>query len=155
MTHEILRTVRLTLRPARSDDAPAIFENYAADPEVTRYLQWQPQHDVEGVRAFLSACELKRDAGTELSWVIAETPLGAAIGMITLHLEFSVTQFVSSALAAGVSVRPDQRWKIGFKVSMGLLVTRYGSARPSLRRQVPGTALSTEVRCWIAIAHLL
>jgi ribosomal-protein-alanine N-acetyltransferase len=99
MTHEVLRTERLTLRPARSDDAQAVFDNYAADPEVTRYLQWRPQADVEGVRAFLSACQLRSDAGTERSWVIAETPLGAAIGMITLRLESSVRAQIGYVLA--------------------------------------------------------
>jgi RimJ/RimL family protein N-acetyltransferase len=99
MTHDILRTERLTLRPSRSDDAQAVFDHYAADPEVTRYLQWRPQPDVEGVRAFLSACELKAFAGTEFSWVIAEAPLGAALGMISLRLESSVRAQIGYVLA--------------------------------------------------------
>ncbi len=99
MTHEVLRTERLTLRPAASADAQAVFDNYAADLEVTRFLQWQPQAAVENVRAFLTACELKADAGTELSWVIAETPLGAAIGMITLRPESLVRAQVGYVLA--------------------------------------------------------
>jgi RimJ/RimL family protein N-acetyltransferase len=99
MTHQALRTERLSLRPARTDDAQAIFDNYAADPEVTRYLQWRPQTDVESVRAFLNACQLSGDAGSELSWVIAETPLGAAIGMITMRLEPSVRAQIGYVLA--------------------------------------------------------
>ncbi len=76
MTHQELRSERLTLRPAKSADAQPVFDNYAADPEVTRYLQWRPQAAVESVRAFLTECEVKGKACTELSWVIAETPLG-------------------------------------------------------------------------------
>jgi RimJ/RimL family protein N-acetyltransferase len=97
--HEVLQTERLTLRPARSADAQAIFDNYAADAEVTRYLQWRPQADVEGVRAFLQACESKGDAGTELSWVLAEAPRGAALGMITLRLESAVRAQLGYVLA--------------------------------------------------------
>ena len=41
-TQEI-RTQRLTLRPFRTDDAPAMFTNWASDPEVTKYLTW-PTH---------------------------------------------------------------------------------------------------------------
>lgn len=56
--HEIITTPRLVLRPARLDDAPAVFERYAADPEVTRFLQWRPQPNVEAVRGFLQRCEV-------------------------------------------------------------------------------------------------
>lgn len=38
-----LRTQRLTLRPPTLADARAIFETWAGDPEVTRYMGW-PRH---------------------------------------------------------------------------------------------------------------
>ena len=98
-TAGILSTERLTLRPARSDDAQAIFDGYAADPEVTRYLQWKPQRYLDDVRAFLGQCEARRAAGTELSWVISETPLGAAIGMISLGLESATRAQLGYVLA--------------------------------------------------------
>ena len=40
---QILTTARLTLRPFTADDAPAMFANWASDPEVTKYLMW-PTH---------------------------------------------------------------------------------------------------------------
>jgi ribosomal-protein-alanine N-acetyltransferase len=94
-----MSTERVTLRPARRDDAQAIFDNYAADPEVTRYLQWRPQRDVDSVRAFLSQCEALGAAGTELSWVISETPLGEAVGMIALRLKSAIKAELGYVLA--------------------------------------------------------
>ena len=119
LTHDGLRTERLTLRPAHSDDAQAVLENYAGDAEVTRYLQWRPQVDVENVRAFLSNCRRLSDAGAELSWVLAETPLGAAIGMITLRLASPIRAQIGYVLA-----RP--HWGRGYMPEAARAVIAYG-----------------------------
>jgi len=42
---ETLRTGRLVLRRARLDDAQAVFDAYASDPEVTRYMTWTAAKD--------------------------------------------------------------------------------------------------------------
>jgi len=47
-----LVTVRMLLRPLRSDDASAVF-NYAHDPEVTRYTQWDAHRTIEDSRRFI------------------------------------------------------------------------------------------------------
>ena len=119
MTHEGLRTERLSLRPARSDDAQAVFDNYAADPEVTRYLQWRPQASLESVRTFLSACQQLGEAGKEFSWVIAETPLGAAVGMITLRLESAARTQIGYVLAR-------RYWGRGYMPEAARAVIAYG-----------------------------
>lgn len=48
-----LTTERLTLRPPRLDDAEALFERYASDPEVTRFMTWPTHRSVEETIAFL------------------------------------------------------------------------------------------------------
>ena len=40
-----LETPRLILRPFTMDDAPAMYKNWASDPEVTKFLTWQPHRD--------------------------------------------------------------------------------------------------------------
>ena len=57
-----IETARLTLRQPGIDDALAMFERYASDPEVTRFLGWPRHRMVEDTRAFLrfSAEEWKR-----------------------------------------------------------------------------------------------
>ena len=44
---QVLSTERLTLRPFTLADAPAMFRNWASDPEVTKYLTWPTHPDVE------------------------------------------------------------------------------------------------------------
>lgn len=40
-----LHTERLTLRPFELEDAQAMFDGWASDPEVTKYLTW-PTHSI-------------------------------------------------------------------------------------------------------------
>ena len=42
-----LETERLILRKLNENDAQAIFDNWASDPEVTRYLTWLPHASVD------------------------------------------------------------------------------------------------------------
>jgi ribosomal-protein-alanine N-acetyltransferase len=53
----IIETPRLSLRPPARADAPAIFETYAQDPLVTRYLIWRPHASISETWAFLRRCE--------------------------------------------------------------------------------------------------
>lgn len=48
-----IETDRLLLRKLTSDDANAIFENWASDPEVTRYLTWNPHKNIEVTKNIL------------------------------------------------------------------------------------------------------
>lgn len=42
-----LETQRLILRPLRSEDAQAVFDNWASDPEVTKFLTWPTHQSVD------------------------------------------------------------------------------------------------------------
>jgi ribosomal-protein-alanine N-acetyltransferase len=55
-------TQRLTLSAPTPDDAESIFERYASDREVTRYLGWPQHRSIADTRAFLefSALEWER-----------------------------------------------------------------------------------------------
>ena len=48
-----IETERLTLRPFRPEDAGAMFENWAGDARVTRYLTWEPHESREATRRLL------------------------------------------------------------------------------------------------------
>ena len=57
VTHQgtqVLTTARLTLRPFTMDDAPAMFTNWACDPEVTKFLTWPTHTSVEVSEAVLA-----------------------------------------------------------------------------------------------------
>jgi ribosomal-protein-alanine N-acetyltransferase len=52
-----ISTPRLVLSRPASTDADAIFERYAGDPEVTRFLSWPRHQSVDDTRGFLSFSE--------------------------------------------------------------------------------------------------
>src|SRR5262245_18813976 len=54
---ERIETQRLVLRRRRAADAAAIFERYAADRDVTRYLGWRRHEAIDATRAFLEVSE--------------------------------------------------------------------------------------------------
>jgi len=49
-----LETARLRLRQLRAEDARRIFECWASDAEVTRFLTWEPHGSVEVTREILN-----------------------------------------------------------------------------------------------------
>lgn len=49
-----LETKRLVLRPFVIEDAPAMYQNWANDPQVTRFLTWTPHENVEETKRILS-----------------------------------------------------------------------------------------------------
>jgi ribosomal-protein-alanine N-acetyltransferase len=75
-------TDRLLLRQPRLADANAIFQNYAADPEVTRYLTWRTCLDRSEVCVFLQSSLAKWDSGEAFSWAITQRGEDRVIGMI-------------------------------------------------------------------------
>jgi [ribosomal protein S5]-alanine N-acetyltransferase len=92
-----LETARLLLRPPVPEDARTIFERYASDPEVTRYLGWPRHTSVDDTEAFVDFSESEwarwpagpllvfaRDTGRLLgsSGVVMETPQCAATGYV-------------------------------------------------------------------------
>ena len=49
-----LTTERLVLRRMTTDDCEMMFGNWANDPEVTRYLRWEPHRDWVVTMAYLN-----------------------------------------------------------------------------------------------------
>jgi len=82
-----LTTERLVVRPSRLADADAIFEEFASDPAVTRFLLWRPQTSPEGVREFLRGALERVAAGQEFHWVITRAGSERPIGSIGCALQ--------------------------------------------------------------------
>jgi RimJ/RimL family protein N-acetyltransferase len=77
-----IRTERLLLRLPRLDDAQAIFEGYAQDPEVTRYLTFKPAKSLAEDEAFLRRVIDERRAGTAFTWMLTRPPEDNPIGVL-------------------------------------------------------------------------
>ena len=79
---ETIRTDRLVLRRPVEADATAIFDGYARDPEVVRYLMWRPHANIGDTRAYLGFVQRGWDSATELVWAITRRGEDRLIGMI-------------------------------------------------------------------------
>lgn len=67
----VLQTERLRLRWPRLADAPTVFDRWATDPEVTRYLTWTPHSQVDTVTTeFLRPALHRLGRGTEFTWMV-------------------------------------------------------------------------------------
>lgn len=82
MFPESFSTTRLTLRPVQIDDAQAIFDRYAQDPEVTRFLTWRPHESLEDSRAYVEMC-LKAESSRVYMMILQSS--GQAIGALDLR----------------------------------------------------------------------
>jgi ribosomal-protein-alanine N-acetyltransferase len=84
---EYIETDHLVLRVPVLEDAGAIFRNYAQDPDVTRYLIWQPHVRIEQTQEFLLSCVSAWQADKRFPYVITEIGKEIAIGMIEVRLD--------------------------------------------------------------------
>jgi len=82
---ETIQTERLLLRKPRLDDAPVIFESYAQDPEVTRYMTWRPHKSVEETYRIVELMLQLWDEGEAYSYAITLRNSDEVIGMIAMH----------------------------------------------------------------------
>jgi RimJ/RimL family protein N-acetyltransferase len=70
---------KLVLRPPVLDDAGALYQRVARDPEVTRYLLWAPHPDVAATRRVIT--EKLNVGGDERTWAITLKNSGEVIGL--------------------------------------------------------------------------
>jgi [ribosomal protein S5]-alanine N-acetyltransferase len=75
----VLTGPRVTLRVPRLEDADAIFERIASDPEVTRYLAWSTHPDVAETRRVIT--DVFNTGGDDKSLLIELSAGGGPIGL--------------------------------------------------------------------------
>jgi ribosomal-protein-alanine N-acetyltransferase len=56
MLPDVFRTARLALRPIALEDAGPIFDGYAQDNDVTRFLTWRPHQTRDDTAAYITKC---------------------------------------------------------------------------------------------------
>ena len=104
--HHVL-TPRTSLRPPRDSDAQSIFECYASDPKVTRFVHWRRHSRIDDTKVFLalSAAEwAKWPAGPLL---IESREDGRLLGSTGLNFE-------GSDVASTGYVLAQKEWGVGF-----------------------------------------
>jgi RimJ/RimL family protein N-acetyltransferase len=78
----IIRTERLLLRFPELADAVTIFDAYARDAEVTRFLTWRPNTSLAETEEFMRGRLAEIRAGRKYSWLINADEGTRVIGMI-------------------------------------------------------------------------
>jgi [ribosomal protein S5]-alanine N-acetyltransferase len=104
---ERIETERLLLLKPTLADAEAIFERYASDPEVTRYLSWPTHRSVAMTQAFLAWSDEDWERWPAGSYLIFERESGRLLGGTGIA-------FQSPTLAVTGYVLARDAWGQGF-----------------------------------------
>lgn len=120
-------TARLAGRKPRLDDGPALFNSYASDPEVTRYLAWRAYERLEPLNAFLRECVANWEKGSgHLPWLLCLKGTDTPIGSIGVTIEGDKAVF-GYALAR-------KFWGHGFTAEALKYLVDWSLAQPSRYR---------------------
>jgi len=84
---EQIETERLLMHPPHPEDAIAIFEGWAQDTEVTRYLTWRPHDRIEQTQAFVRSCIEAWEGEIRFPYMITLKEIDQVIGMIDPRIE--------------------------------------------------------------------
>ena len=76
-----LETSRLVLRPLKMRDAGDIYA-YASDPDVARYVLWEPHKSVADTRNYIRCVRALYHRGLPASWAVTLRESGQVIGTI-------------------------------------------------------------------------
>lgn len=117
---------RLVLRRPVLADAVDIYQNYASNPRVTRYLSWPVHRSVADARAFLRGLTAALDRGEQLAWVICQREPRWLCGMIGVILR-PPAAYLGYCLA-------EQVWGRGYAAEATELVMPHVWSRPDVER---------------------
>ena len=83
-----IETHRLILRPFRIEDADDMYNNWASDPDVTKFLTWPAHSSVDTTRTLLENWISRYENGNCFNWAIEWKKTGSVIGNISVvHLD--------------------------------------------------------------------
>jgi RimJ/RimL family protein N-acetyltransferase len=77
-------TARMVLRPIEPRDAAPIFNSYAQDHEVTRFLTWRPHRNLGETDAYVAHC-LSTPPEVARTYLLVGRPDGAVRGALDLR----------------------------------------------------------------------
>ncbi len=80
---QVIETPRLLLRRAVLEDANAMYDNWASDPEVTRFLIWPTHNSVEITLKVLQSWMEGYKKDNYYQWMIVLKSIGQPIGSIS------------------------------------------------------------------------
>lgn len=106
---KIVETKRLILRPFCMEDADAVFENWASDPEATRYMSWPTHKSRADSRAYIAFAMEQYERAASCEWAITRKVDSEVIGSMGVSLKNERAKCVSSGYIIGM-----QWWRQGY-----------------------------------------
>ena len=79
-----IETERLILRRFEVSDAQDMFDNWASDPEVTKYLTWPAHSSVDVTKMLLEYWVSQYEKGDQFQWAIVWKATGRVVGSIAV-----------------------------------------------------------------------
>jgi ribosomal-protein-alanine N-acetyltransferase len=123
---ERIETERLVLRKPCLEDALAMFEGWAQDQEVTRYLTWRPHSSLEESQAVISRAISAWQNEVRFPYMIALKEINKVIGMIDPRIE---------GLKVGVGyVIGRAHWGRGYMTEATCAIIEWAFQQPSIYR---------------------
>jgi ribosomal-protein-alanine N-acetyltransferase len=119
-------TARLLARPPALDDAQVVFDAYASDPAVAKYMTWTPHRTVEETIEFLKRCERAWDEESAFSWSLWRKHDGAFVGFIEGRVR-------ANAVDIGYAVA-QRWWRQGLMSEAVTAFIEWALAQPTIYR---------------------
>jgi RimJ/RimL family protein N-acetyltransferase len=122
----IWETARLVARPATCADAEIIFDEYASDPSVAKFMTWRPHRNITETIEFLRRCERVWADGVAFPWSLWMKASGDFVGLLEIRVH-PTTVDVGYALSR-------RWWQQGLMSEALRSVVEWALARPEIFR---------------------
>ena len=118
MQKDVLITDRLILRKVTMYDAQEMFDNWASDSEVTKYLTWTPHQSIDTVRMILDDWMVDYEDEKTIRYGITIKETGELIGAI------DVVDYIDGVPEIGYSLSR-KYWNKGYMTEAAKAVIDY------------------------------
>jgi RimJ/RimL family protein N-acetyltransferase len=119
-------TARLLAKPTAVADAQVVFDDYASDPAVAKYMTWAPHRSVAETKEFLNRCERVWVEGSAFPWSLWSKQDGAFVGLIEVRVRASAVD-LGCALAR-------RWWRQGLMSEAVTAMVKWALAQPTIYR---------------------
>jgi RimJ/RimL family protein N-acetyltransferase len=119
-------TERLTLRPATRTDTAELFDGYATDPAVSRYMTWRSHRDLRETEQFLLRCEAVWAERSAFPWTLRLKVNGSFAGILE-------ARFRTHAVDIGYALTR-RLWRRGLMSEAVAGLVTWAMQQPSIHR---------------------
>ena len=119
-------TSRLVAKPAAVEDAQVVFDEYASDAAVAKYMTWTPHRSVADTANFLKRCERAWRDGSAYPWTLWQKQDGAFVGLVEIRV-------TASAVDLGYALAR-RWWRQGLMSEALAPVVQWALAQPTIYR---------------------